>query len=410
MSLAVDPNNPAHMVAAWMQVMGSPGAETGTMTLTASSGDGGSTWSPPVPAPGGQVCSGGTLPDVGDPSLSFGPDGRVYLGRNALAGPVFMTTSPPGTWPPQWTPATIVDSHADDSDTVVADPLNPGTAYVTFTNLSTGALMLATTHDSGQTFAVTPIDQPVGESDVLSRMVVLSDGKTLLNVFHRCPLGCQVPSHDLYATRSTNGGASWSTPSKIATVPSAGAKIVDPQNGNEFGSDGAVSSLAAGPNNSAYLAWTTCTLSQINPLDCAQNSPGEVMVASSADSGATWSSPTDVHRPAETFQANVAVAANGAIGLTWYDFTGNSSTNSILPTTRWLARSNDGGKTFSTPHVLGGPFDMRAVHNGMKEVGDYQSLVPAPGGFEAAFTLGCSASAPCQAPDPADIFAAFAGS
>ncbi len=80
-SLAID-HHTGRMVAAWMQDIGPTASLTSSIVLTAASTDGGRTWTRTVPS-GVMLCERPPGPDDGvfDPSVSVGPDGRWYLAR-----------------------------------------------------------------------------------------------------------------------------------------------------------------------------------------------------------------------------------------------------------------------------------------------------------------------------------------
>ena len=69
----------------------------------------------------------------------------------------------------------------------------------------------------------------------------------------------------------------------------------------------------------------------------------------------------------------VAVARDGTIGVSYYDFRSDKPDSTISSTDYWLARSTD-GSTWSEVHVAG-PFDLRiAPFSDGLFLGDYQSL------------------------------------
>jgi len=214
-------------------------------------------------------------------------------------------------------------------------------------------------------------------------MVMLSDG-SLLVVFDELSLRGVIQGSlagQLLATRCASNcagtGAQWTKP---VTVGFQGdSSVVDPANGTAY-STISTFSLAAAPSTGAVVAWTTNNGTK----------SGEIHVVSSSDGGSSWRLSTDLHRPAETFQAKVAVADDGAMALTWYDFSGPQPAGMVRPTTAWFARRDRGGSTWLVD-PLASPFDLStASASGFAAgyLGDYQGLVPTGKGFEAAFTLG----------------------
>lgn len=408
-SLAVDRAS-GRMVAAWMQQvagLGNPALAT-DVVVTSSSRDG-VHWSRAGAPPGVMVCEAppGPADAEVDPSVSVGPDQRWYLGRlgaDELPGPslthgLFVSRSADGVrWEPLARP--VPDRLSDDFDTVVADPSRPGRAYATRTDYNTpdplpptsSRIAISPTTNGGATFgAPTTVHQSRrGFLDVVARLVAFPDG-SLLDVYTEIPTDTfSTPGpFTLYATRSRDHARSWSRPVTIATGNFA--DLVDPHTHAVYAPYCCVSSLAAGPNDSAHLTWVTET----GPTSA------DVHLASSADGGRSWSELATLQRPAQAFQSTVA-AGHGTIALTFYDFSGEQPADQGRPTTLWLARSADDGASWAI-EPLAGPFDLRSAGTvGVGALGDYQALVPTSDGFEAAFTL----ARPYAQHGPTDVFAA----
>ena len=413
-SMAVD-HRTGRMVAAWMQDIEGLGDAGGlpldtTIVITAASTDGGSTWTPSASPAGGMICNQppGPADTVFDPSVSVGPDGRWYLSRldDALApGPVGagvttvdVATSTDGvTWS---LPVTmVVPPGSFDFDAVLADPATPGRAYVTWASFPVpppqvqpnqqADLVISTTTDGGRTYS-TPATlhrSPTGYFDDVARMVALADG-TLVTAFFEIPVDVLTTGHGpftIYAIRSRDQGATWSAPVLVAS--GRFADLVDPKHpAAVLYSHCCLFSIAAGPGDTADVAWTT--ISAVASAD--------VHVASTSDGGKTWSTAADLHRSAQAFQATVAADTDGTTAVTWYDFTADNGGPSLL-TTVWAAVSRDAGASWPVTRVAG-PFDDRTAG---ASLGDFQSLVAVNQGFEAAFTL----AKPQAQFGPTDIFA-----
>ena len=89
------------------------------------------------------------------------------------------------------------------------------------------------------------------------------------------------------------------------------------------------------------------------------------------------------------FLPTVAVAGDGTIGVTWYDFHDYASGSGAVLTDLWFGQSRDGGKSWATRR-LDGPFDLRSAprSDAGSFIGDYEGLVGLPHAFGALYVLG----------------------
>jgi hypothetical protein len=103
-----------------------------------------------------------------------------------------------------------------------------------------------------------------------------------------------------------------------------------------------------------------------------------IVLARSTDGGQTWSTPLQVNSApsVQAFTPGVTVLANGTIGVTYYDLRSNTTDATTLPTDLTLARSSDG--TRWTEHRISPTFDLATapVSRGLF-LGDYQGLASA---------------------------------
>jgi hypothetical protein len=103
-----------------------------------------------------------------------------------------------------------------------------------------------------------------------------------------------------------------------------------------------------------------------------------IALARSSDGGSTWSAPVQVNSVASVaaFTPNVHVRADGTVGVTYYDLRPASPSPATLMTAQWLARSAN--TTAWTENSIGAPFDMfLAPTSGAPNVyfiGDYHGL------------------------------------
>src|SRR5205807_361056 len=93
-----------------------------------------------------------------------------------------------------------------------------------------GDARFASSFDGGRTFSrpVVIHSSPTGKAVVESRLSVLSDG-SLLDVFGEPPAQPVTARQQVFATRSSDQGATWSQPVRIAAVGQD--PIIDPDTG-----------------------------------------------------------------------------------------------------------------------------------------------------------------------------------
>jgi hypothetical protein len=373
--IAADPHRPRHLVATW-------DVDDHRSNVTATSQNGGKTWRIST-VPGISKCTGGISDQVVDPFVSIGAGGAAYFATLPLSVSGFLVNSSPdgGT---TWASPQTADPAAgltDDLPSVVADPVIGGRAYLTWSRftfsgnaITGGDARFSRTVDGAHSFS-TPvvIDSPAaGRAALESRLVQMSDG-SLLDLLGEAPVQPLTAPMATFASRSTDGGTSWSDPVRVTTVPQNA--ILDPDSGARQYEFCCLFAVAAGPANTAYVAYTKVK----------GRRSGRVVVVGSTDGGSTWGRPRTVVRlPAQALQAAVAVAGDGTVGVTWYDFRHDNVGDRPLTTDFWFAFSRDHGRTWHRSH-LAGPFDLRTSRRAGRPLGVYQGLAGLPHGFAASF-------------------------
>jgi hypothetical protein len=393
-SVAVDPTNPEHLVGVWQQDRWSNGGSNGIGA--AASFDGGATWKLSTPrfgrCGGGTAASGADYDRATDPWVTIAADGTVF--QVAL---VFDSTSPRNAVLASrssdggltWSDPTVlrVDNDPDvfnDKDAITADPTDPGRVYAVWDRLTgqtqptkpigTGPTWFART-TAGVWEPARPIFDPGIDAQTIGNVIgVLPDG-TLLDVFDLITMSSSMaPINMLAVIRSADRGMTWSAPTVIA--PMRGMGVQDPNNhvGVRSGTD--LPEIAVDRTTGAvYLVWQDAPAAGV---------PDAVMLVRSLDGGASWSAPVVVNGApqAAAFTPSVAVAADGTVGVMYYDLRDARSTDpDTFRVTAWLATSRDRGATWSD-EALSQPFDLRpALLQDVYFLGDYQGLTAAGNAF-----------------------------
>jgi hypothetical protein len=160
----------------------------------------------------------------------------------------------------------------------------------------------------------------------------------------------------------------------IADDSSKGVR--DPQTGQPLRTGDGLPDIAVNRHpgtpgyGNVYVVWQG-TSSPSAPSD------DTIYLARSTDGGSTWSGPVKVNKTpngAAAFLASVHVAADGTVGVTYYD-NRNDTPGPGLPTDVWIVHSHDAGTTFGPDAHVAGPFDFTTAPDaGGFFLGDYQGL------------------------------------
>jgi hypothetical protein len=401
--VAVNPQDPQNLVGVWQQDRWSNGGAQGA--LAAFSSDGGQTWStrqaPFTRCTGGNSVNGGDYARATDPWVSFGPDGTAYWmamvitdlpdGRGVSGMRVSRSTDGGDTWS---APVTLIEDaspYFNDKNTLTADPTDAAYVYAVWDRLdfarNAGPAYFARSTDSGVTWqAARAIHDPGIEAQTIgNQVVVLSDG-TLLNLFTEIQYGTATTpdSAQLRVIHSTDRGASWGSPVTVSPIHPLGA--YDPETFAPIRDGSILGTIAVAPDDTVWVAWQDSTLEQPCGDPPCRGPEDRIALAHSTDGGATWSEPVRVNAEPDTqaFTPAVHVAADGTIGVTYYDLRDNTSDASTLLASHWLATSADGVNW--TEALVSGPFDLSIAPDARGLfLGDYQGLRSGGGSFVPFF-------------------------
>ena len=392
-SVAVDPRDPNHLVAAWMQDRFGADALGSQGLGVAVSRDGGKSWAA-ARVRGLTGCDGGPglQGAVNEAQVAIGYDGTVYvtgdLYRGAARLPYVIRSVNGGA---SFGAPSILNSsdRFAGQEGVTVDPLRHEHAYVSWHRVepsplgalfATSVLYMSHTADGGASWSPPrEVRRPgAGRYAVASHILRPRDG-SLVDVFAEqsaSNVSGQTFRIPLRSVRSTDDGASWSAPVDIGSIE-AGATF-DPEGGkvvNRFPTP----STAQAPDGTLYVAWRNGT-----------NTAGSrIEVARSRDGGRSWTraAPAAV-LGTQSFLPQIAVSRTGAVGVSYYDFRGDRPGDGELTTRVWMATSVDrGGSWREMP--LAGPFDARPTLAGDSSfIGDTAGLAGSRHGFVATFNLG----------------------
>jgi hypothetical protein len=362
-SIAVNPKNAQQAVVAW-QVNAS----------AAYSEDGGQNWN----------IAEGTAPKdyrvSGDVSVTYDSSGRAvlcyiafdklgtsqYWAHGATRNGIFVRRSPDGgkTWEPDAIPVIAHDSTPgipfEDKPYIVADTIgpHPGNLYIGWTQftLTASDLLFSRSTDGGLSWS-----QPIKLNGVPG---LPRDDNGAVEGFD----GAVGPDGTLYTVWndrggimfavSTDGGRSFNHDRRIIPAGPPFFGITGVSRSNGFPQIG-IDPRGGKKGGKLYVAWSDYS-----------NGDVDIFVSSTSDHGRTWSPPVRVnndpiHNGKDQFFQWMAVdPKSGAVNVVFYDRRSNNDSTTVT-----LARSTDGGKTF-TNYAL----DQEAFTADGDFLGDYLAL------------------------------------
>jgi len=388
--VAVNPRDPGNWVATWQQDRWSGGSANGLMTATTL--DGGATWTrtaiPFSRCAGGNAGNDGDYQRATDPWVSFAPDGTAFQMALASSGGSFgagsanamlVSRSIDGgrTWGPVSTLIRDGSEFFNDKNSITADPTDPRYVYAVWDRLGASGGGPAMLARSTDSGETWEGARPIYDPGLRSQ--------TIGNVIAVLPNGTVV---DVFTRIDyAVGGPARATLFVLVSVDKGGSwsgpfRIAD-----------ALAVGARDPDTGAAIR-DGANLPQVAVApnghlwvawQDARFSGGAydgIALARSTDGGQTWSAPVQVNSApsAQAFTPSVHVTADGTIGVTYYDLRSDTSDATTLPTELILARSRDG--TRWTEHRVSATFDLTTapVARGYF-LGDYQGLASAGNTF-----------------------------
>ncbi len=366
-NIAIDPNNPLHMVAhsntffkdttaQCQSPTGGTSLTYGTMALFGSV-DGGQTWTYNC-APWHTSVTGGVTSSIAyfgsDPALAWDNAGNAYATymlisqSNTASGAsivVARSTDNGTSWQQFGSPVVngiTSTTQGNDKEMMAIDNTNgafshPGRIFVIWD--AANAEKIAYT-DNGTTW--TTVNFPTNTGAIGGNLVIGADG-TVYVIWNRYNV------ETIVFSKSTNGGTTWTTPAVISTMAlqSFGTNNLPPaQDTRGINAFGAID-IDRNPN-SANFGTLYVTFTDF-PTGTTSGADLNVYVIRSTNGGTSWSSRVKVNDDnfgATQFFPWLAVdQSDGTVNVSWLD----SRIDPLNRKTQAVyARSSDGGLTFET--------------------------------------------------------------
>lgn len=365
-SIAVDPADPEHLVAAWLQ-------DAGLGILTAASFDGGRSWTTSI-LPALTHCQDMQQERAFHSRLSFGPDGLLYLGNEVDDGffpdprqlatiriPVSVSRDGGLSWTTRFLDDELPDGPRGFS-TLMAEPDVAGAAVVTWHlegRVPGGTTYVSRTTDGGASWTRHTARQGLQGEFPFNRVLALRDGRLMLFSLDLLPTGIPaaagvpgVPpaSTTLFQQVSLDKGVTWTDPVAIGSG-----------RGQQW--PAAVES----PTGTLFVGWLVDGADGVTQV-----------VSRSDDRGATWSAPVVAAPTPDALHPMLALSGDGALG---FAYTAPLPSGADARDLRF-AQSADGGRTW-TQSTLAGPMTLAA-----EDLGVFQETTGTPHGFAAVAPLG----------------------
>src|SRR6266568_4309347 len=412
--VAVNSHLAGNVVGVWQQDRWSNGGAHGL--IAGFSTDGGTTWGEStLPF---SVCAPGAILDpftgtpydrASDPWVSIGPDGTAYtVGLLATESTVSgnndtgVAAATSGNGGKTWGNAVLIKSDQgtspifevthffNDKESVTADPIHAGTAYVVWDRLVApshspdadlrahafrGPTWFSKTTDGGKTWTGTrAIFDPGQNSQTIGNQVVVNRQTGVLCDFFELFQTTGSPSFtprglSVGFISSSDGGSTWSKP----TVVSNQQTVDDfaPNTGALLRTGAGLPSVAIDASNGdLYVVWEDARFTS--------GTVNQAVISTSTNGGAHWSGPAVVSNPNSkpAFTPTVAVNSGGTVAVTYYDFRNPDGSTVGQPTDYWFTASTDHGASFGDEtRITPTSFDiLNAPNAGGLFLGDYEGL------------------------------------
>lgn len=411
---AVNPGNANHLLATWQQDRWSDGGARAL--VSAVSLDGGATWQRTLQAMsrcGGAVPgSAGDVERVSDPWVDFGPDGTAHAMGLGLIGAALQPGSASAMlascsidggrkWSPVATLARDGTAYFHDKNSLTADPTDARLVYAVWDRLDpagNGPTLLARSVDAGVSWQPARVIYAPTSSGVSQTL-----GNRIVVLAAGAERGTLV---NVFNQIDTVAGTSSSRIGVVrsgdqGTTWSAPVFVADLRAVGARNPEGGqlIRDGALLPSMAAGPDGSLWVAWQDARFSAGMRDA--IALARSTDGGRTWSAPVAINRVpgAAAFTPALHVRADGLVGVMHYDLRSNTPDPSTLLADAWLLTSRD-GVSWSETRVHG-PFDMAAAPDARGLfLGDYQGLVSSGSAFVPVLALSRTNTA-----NRTDIFA-----
>ncbi|PYS72300.1 MAG: hypothetical protein DMF73_08720, partial [Acidobacteria bacterium] len=417
-NIAVDPNNPMHLVAGANSFYRDPGAPClsptggsgstfGTQALYGST-DGGQTWTYKC-APWNPTVTGGVTGAAAwfgsDPAMAWDAAGNAYAvymlisqnsaGTSSGASIVISKSTDSGT---TWSNLGVivnritVNTSLDDKEMVAIDTTSgqahshPGRIYVIWDE---GNVERVAYSDNGTTWTTVVMGSG---TEIGGNVSIAADGTVWTAWNHYSQTGGVGKGDSLYVKKSTDGGVTWTAPAtnpivqhNLASFGSNNKPAAQDSRGiNAFPIIDVDRNSASANFGKVYIAYNDF------PPSTGSGNNLNVYLINSANGGATWSSQVLVNDDGSTstqfFPWMSVDQSDGTVNMSWID-TRNFTVNN-RQTQMYTARSINGGTSFEANISVednGGNFrnnvnysDDNTTDNSARngnQYGDYEGIV-----------------------------------
>lgn len=381
--LAVNPTRAGNMIAAWHQDRWSNGS--GQSIGVAYTINGGSTWTsvviPFTRCSGAGARSAGDYERASDPWISFSRDGTAHLmalasnnSTNENAMTMASSTDGGATWSQpvviKRSPAQdkVLRSPFNDKNSLTADPRDSRYVYATWTLFRQGAtdLVFARSTNGGITWGPSI---PIGHFDAVTpaelslfrqgAQIVVLPDGTLVNAFYRILFNEATPQVTLEQAILRSRDKGKHWQRLDATVSTFSSIHAVDPELGIPVRDAGELPDIAVNRNNGYL--------YIVWQDANANSNGQtgLFIARSTDGGSTWSQPVRVNQgtvdTVQAFLPAVAVNEDGIVGVLFYDFRNDVLGDAPLSTDVHLSLFDASLNFLGERHLTPSSFDLRQM-------------------------------------------------